>query len=1211
MKRVQLLWSWVPIPTILQMERRLSSGSTSSYSKRQHEEVLEMKNTTLRVVSLLAILLLASVCLFGQAETGVIAGTITDTSNAVVPGATVTVVSTTTGFTRSTTTASAGEYAITNLKPDTYTITVEHAGFQKYSRPVQVLVGSRNEVSAQLNVTGASTTVEVTAAGETAAVNTETQTLSQVVTAQQITDLPTLTRNPYDLVAVSGNVAEDTQGGRGAGFAINGQRSANTDVLLDGGENVDLFTATVGQKVPLDSVHEFRVVTSNFTAEYGRAGGGVINVTTKSGTNQFQGSLYEFNRVSALAANTYNNNANGLPKDGFTRNQFGYSIGGPIVKNKLFFFSSTEWTRVRSDTTNTQSIVDPAFLALPEVNQATKNFFSAYGSQLVPSLRVLSSVNWGAANNVTSGPCPAPLPCNAPFGQYVAYSAPGDSGAGAPQNTYSTVARVDYNFSDKTTLYGRYALYSEDDFPGYINSSPYVGYDTGQTYFNQSVNINLTHVFTPNIVNSLKFTYNRLTNVQPLGVNPIGPTLYTSATATPNLPGTNGILIFPGYSETTPGNSIPFGGPQNVYQIFDDLSWTKGKHQLKFGGGYIQTRDNRTYGAYYGAVQSLASGGSIPAAAANLVAGQLYQFQGAVYPQGKFPCSRTESGHYVVTPDCLLNLPVSSPSFSRNNRYNDGAFYLQDSWRVTQRLTLNLGVRWEYYGVQHNSNPALDSNFYLGPGQSLFNQIRNGTVQIANQSPVGGLWAQDKDNWAPRVGFAYDVFGNGTMSLRGGYGIGYERNFGNVTFNVIQNPPNYAVISVISGTDVQAGNLPIFVNNTGPLAGQGSSCGGSPVVVPGTSCFPNPSLRAVQQNLPTAYIQFWSGSIDYQVLKNSVLSVEYTGSKGTHEYDISNLNAGGYGSAFLGDARTANRLNYQYSNINYRGSNGFNLYNGVNVKFQTNNLFNKGLYLNVNYTWSHAIDNLSSAFSDGASGLYGLGYIDPFNANLNKGNADYDVRHRFVISGTWNIPWGSNMSSAWERQVLGGWSFSPIVNIRSGLPYTIYDCSNLGATGYSCPFYIPSQPINQHGGASNSTAVAPNLFTYLQLPFDSATGLVVNTGDALAVPSCQYSDHGNCVYSSSGLPQGHRNAYSGPGFWNVNFAIAKTFKLTERFNMQLRGEFYNAFNHSNYYIDSPNLDVSGGISTIQAYKGIPQAWNSQIPIPTERRNIQFGLKLNF
>ncbi len=1171
------------------------------------------------MVAVLSVLLLGAVWLFGQAETGVISGTVTDTSNAVVPGAKVTVVAPNTGFTRSVTTASAGEYAITNLPPTTYTLTIEHPGFQKYTRQVQVLVGSRNDVSAELNVTGASTTVEVTAAAETAAVNTESQTLSTVVTAQQITDLPTLTRNPYDLVATSGNVAEDTQSNRGAGYAINGQRSADTDILLDGGENVDLFTAEVGQSVPLDSVQEFRVVTSDYTAEYGRAGGGVINVTTKSGTNQFHGSLYEFNRVSALAANTYQNDANGVAKPGFTRNQFGYSIGGPIVKNKLFFFSSTEWTRVRSSATETQSILDPAFLALPAVSANTKNFFSAYGSNLRPGLQVLSSVNWGAANGVTSGPCPAPLNCTDPFGQYVAYSVPSDSGAGAPQNTYSTVARVDYNFSDRTTLYGRYALYSENDFAGYINSSPYVGYDTGQTFFNQSVLINLTHVFSPSVVNSLKLAYNRLTNVQPLGTNPVSPTLYTSATALPDLPGTNGPLVFPGYAETTPGNAIPFGGPQNVYQIYDDLSWTKGRHQFKFGGGYVQTRDNRAFGAYENAVESLASGGSIPSAAAALAAGTLYQFQGAVYPQGQFPCSRNSAGHYVVTPACLLNLPVGPPAFNRNNRYNDGNFYLQDSWKVTPKLTVNLGVRWEYYGVQHNSDPALDSNFYLGPGATLFDQVRNGTVQIADQSPVGGLWAQDKNNWAPRVGFAYDVFGNGTMSLRGGYGIGYERNFGNVTFNVIQNPPNYAVISVVNGTDVPSGSLPIFVSNSGPLAGAGSTCGlGSSVVLPGTSCFPNPSLRAVQQNIPTAYIQFWSGAIDYQVLKNSVLSVEYTGSKGTHEYDIANLNAGGYGAAFLGDARATNRLNYQYSNINYRGSEGFNGYNGVNVKFQSNNLFNKGLYLNANYTWSHAIDNLSSSFSDGFSGNYGLGYLDPYNANLNKGNADYDIRNRFILSGTWNIPWGNSSSNAAERQILGGWSFSPIVNIRSGLPYSIYDGTNVGATGYSLPFWIPSQPMSQNGGASNSTATAPNLFTYLPLPLDS-TGNPVNYGDALAVPVCQYLDHGNCVYSNSGLPQGHRNAYRGPGFWNFNFVIAKTFKLTERFNMQFRTEFYNAFNHSNYYINTGNLDLepgfdnngnvipNSGLSAIQAVKGIPQ--NSTIPL--ERRNIQFGLKLNF
>jgi hypothetical protein len=375
-------------------------------------------------------------------------------------------------------------------------------------------------------------------------------------------------------------------------------------------------------------------------------------------------------------------------------------------------------------------------------------------------------------------------------------------------------------------------------------------------------------------------------------------------------------------------------------------------------------------------------------------------------------------------------------------------------------------------------------------------------------------------------------------------------------------------------------------------------------------------MRAVQQNIPTAYVQFWSGAMDYQVLKSSVLSVEYTGSKGTHEYDIANLNAGGYGSAFLGDARGTNRLNYQYTNINYRGSEGFNSYNGVNVKFQTNNLFNKGLYLNANYTWSHAIDNLSSAFSDGYSGGYGLGYLDPYNANLDKGNADYDIRNRFVLSGTWNIPWGNSSSNAVERQVLGGWSFSPIFNIRSGLPYSIYDCTNLGAVGYTCPRYIPSVPVAQNGGASNSTAIGPNLFSYLPLTLD-ANGNAINNGDALAVPVCQYLDHGNCVYSNSGLPQGHRNAYRGPGFWNFNFVVAKNFKLTERFNLQFRTEFYNAFNHSNYYIQTGNLDIepayddngnvipNSGVPAIQAQKGIPQTG------PTERRNIQFGLKLNF
>ncbi len=1155
-----------------------------------------MNRTALRLVSVLAILTLFSVWAFGQAETGSINGTVTDKTGAVVVGAKITATSIDTGLTRSTTSGSSGEYAITNLPPHPYDVTIEAQGFQKYTQRVKVGVGSMNDVSAKLSVTGASTTVEVTGSAEVATVNTENQTLSQVITSKQVVELPTLTRNPYDLVATAGNVTEDNNSGRGAGYAINGARSSDTDILLDGGENVDLFTATVGQSVPLDSVQEFSVLTNNFTAEYGRAGGGVVNVATKSGTNAFHGTMYEFNRVSALAANTYNNDANDIAKPGFTRNQFGYSIGGPVVKNKLFFFSSTEWTRVRSNATATQSIIDPSFLALPQVADTTKAFFSAFGSNLRPGLQVLQNVNWQGANG---GDCPAPLPCNAPFGQYVQYSVPADSGGGSPQNTYSTVARMDYNISDRTTLYGRYALYSENFFPGTVNASPYAGYDTGQNQFNQNVTINFTHVFTPSFVSSTKVIYNRLNLIQPLGTNPVGPTLYTSSTGLPSLGDTNGALVFPGYSETTPGNAIPFGGPQNLYQFYEDLNWTKGKHQFKFGGDYIQTRDNRAFGAYENAVESLASGGSISDAAASLVSGTLFQFQGASYPQGKYPCVKNEQGQTQVTPDCTLNLPVGAPSFNRNNRYNDAAFYAQDSWKVTPRLTVNLGLRWEYYGVQHNSDPNLDSNFYLGSGANIFEQVRNGSVQIAKDSPVGGLWGKDRNNFAPRVGFAWDVFGDGSTSLRGGYGMGYERNFGNVTFNVIQNPPNYAVVSLVTGSDLPV--IPIYTDNSGPLAGTG------------TKALPATSLRAVNPNLRTAYTQFWSAAVDRQIMRNSVLSIEYAGSKGSGLYDIANLNAPQYGSEFLGDERVPNRLNYQYSNINWRGGEGFSNYNGLNVKFSTSNLFNKGLQLVANYTWSHAIDNLSSTFSDGYSGGYGLGYLDPYNVGIDKGNSDYNTTNRLVISGVWDLPWMKNASNAFARQALGGWSVSPVILVHSGYPFSIYDCTNLtGSSGYTCPRYIPGAPIAGSGHADYSTAVGANLFDYLQLPLDS-NGLPAGNGNVLAVPNCSGLDHVGCVYSLNGQPIPRRNGFQSPGYWNMDFIAMKNFKLTERFNLQFRGEFYNIFNHNNMYIQAGNLDIENGtgVTSIQAVKGSPSSGSLNGALLDERRNIQFALKLIF
>ena len=360
---------------------------------------------------------------------------------------------------------------------------------------------------------------------------------------------------------------------RGVGVNINGQREASTDILLDGGQNVDLFTAALGQQVPLDSVQEFRLVNSDFTAEYGRATGGIVNVATKSGTNNLHGSVYEFNRISTFTANTYNNDANNVPKGRFTRNQFGMALGGPIKKNKLFFFGSGEGTLVRGNANQINVVPTPELIAASA--PATQQFFSQFGT---------------FAAGVTPGPVVTTLG-GIPALQQVSYSVPADSGGGLPQSTYNLVGRVDYTVNDKTTLFGRYTLYSENDFAGTNSQSPYAGFNTGQTIFNQNVMMSVTHVFTPNVVMSLKGIYNRLNNQQPLGTQGVVPSLYFFPVVEAFEAGNP--IALPGYLPFSPGNAIPFGGPQNVSEVNGDITWVKGAHSLKFGGIlYLHTRQS-------------------------------------------------------------------------------------------------------------------------------------------------------------------------------------------------------------------------------------------------------------------------------------------------------------------------------------------------------------------------------------------------------------------------------------------------------------------------------------------------------------------------------------------------------------------------------------------------------------------------------------------
>ena len=1112
-----------------------------------HSSAARKSLLALAAIFFAAILLVSPV--FAQQEAGQINGTVKDTNEAVIPSATVTARNTATNATRTVTTDNEGVYQITSLQPGLYEVAATKQGFQDAKESVQVTVGGRITLNLTAGVQNAQTeTVTVTSAGGTE-INTTDQQLSTVVTGKQIQDLPILNRNPYSLVNLSGNVSTADPTGRGAGVAINGQRAASTSILLDGVENSDIFTAGIAQTTPLESVAEFQVITSNFSAEYGRASGGIVNVSTRAGSNRLAGTVFAYNRNSDLAANSFDNNAKGAPRPFFNRNQFGYAVGGPILKDKLFFSNSTEWTRVRSTATLFAYVPTQAFINSSNVN--TQNFFNAYGKLKAAPVGSPVAIGGSATPNF----------------QLVSYQAPIDAGGGTPQNTYSTVARVDWNISDKTQLYGRYAQQKPALLQGSQGFSPYDGFDIGTTTLNNNMLVNLTRTFGSNFVSNTKAAYRRINTTNTLANDPSTPTLYFFNNQTGSFNGDP--IALPGYLPFNPGAGLPVSGVQQLFQINQDTNYLLGKHTLKFGGQYVHIGDNTNFQAFQNA--SLTLGSTLANAVSNLANGQLVRLQVAVDPQGKFPGQ-------------TISLPVKYPEFSRDNRYNEYALYFNDAWRIIPRLNVNLGLRYEFYGVQ-KSKSGLDSNFYFGNGSTIQEQIRNGSAKVASEN--GGLWRPDKNNFAPRVGFAYDVFGDGKTSLRGGYGIAYERNFGNVTFNVIQNPPFYATVQL---TSANFGTIPIPTNSFGPLAGSS-----------GTRTLPRSSLRFVRNDIRNAYAHLYSLAFEREIFQGTTARAEFSGSAGRKLYSIENVNRQGTGIRYLGTDGAANcpagfvpeaapRLNCQYGDINTRGNNGYSNYNGLTLSLVSNDLFKSGLAFTARYTYSVSKDNLSSTFSESGNNI-NLGLTDPFNPSYDYGYADFDIRHRFVGSFNYDIPFARNLSNGFAKSLLDGFSINGILTANTGAPFTIFDCTNASAT--TCLRLKPTASLARSN--SNPTAAGANVFTYLDLSNQTPNPFTDVSGGTEVGP----------------FPTDvtRRNAFRAPGGWNLDLGFIKNFRVTERYNIQLRAELINALNLTDFQLigasaDLSALDVDNGTRGVQVIKvgsgpgGTP-------------RTIQLSAKFNF
>ncbi|MFI5096561.1 MAG: TonB-dependent receptor domain-containing protein [Candidatus Acidiferrales bacterium] len=1253
------------------------------------------------LVTCLALLFAASP-LFAQVDAGAILGTVTDQSGGAINGAKVVLTSEGTGASVTFTTSSDGGYKFSPVRIGSYKLDVTFQGFQATTtKGVVVNIGAEVVQNFSLRPGSVTQSIEVTATAPL--LESQDASVGQVVDSSSVNNLPLNGRNFTFLAQLSAGVNSpqaDTRGNAASGaFSANGNRPAQNNYLLDGIDNnsdtVDFLNGTNYVVLPpVDAIQEFKVQTSDFSAEFGRSGAAVLNATIKSGTNEIHGSGWEFFRNDHLDAADFFENALGVKKGELRQNQFGATVGGPVViphvfngKNKLFFFADYEGlrrvqgtilngtvpTKAERDSWNAAgSTVDLSDYITGQTGTTTDNLGRTVPKGTIYDPTTTRLVTKGIADPVSGLVAQATGFTRDPFGTCAASTVTFTTACGlniipfnrldpnaikllnlfplpTTSGTFSNFgnspklyehknsfdARMDANLNEKNQLFYRFSYVDDPNFiPGIFGGVADGGaFQQGpQTALAQQSALGWTHTFSPTLINEIRggLNYLHTTRASPVA-NQLGLPAQYGVQDIPQVAENGGLPAFGIGALSTLGSNafLPSDEVTSTFQLTDDVTKIYGKHTFKMGIEWQHVKFSTlqppwSHGQFnYGGYTDVPGGSSGNVGIADfLLTPAVSKFDGGINYVGG------SNGIYV-----------SNISLTDNGKDYYGG-YVNDDWKVTSKLTVNLGVRYDFFGLvmEHHGNQA---NFvpnlngqatYLMPAAAGANNLSDSFRTLLAQDGIAlaitdhygaGLGHSQKANFAPRVGFAYQV--NPKLVVRGGFGVFYN-GFENRGFspNIGENYPYQFNFSFFPGLKTTSGGAfdPTGLYPYATAGPGGTPCGGvngNPMnglatFEAGFSCTPlspllvNASglaLRGIQFNYETPYSMSGNLTVQYQIKPTLAVQVGYVTSQARHLETFPGTN----NVPVITDnsANQASLVPYpDFGRGNsYAATQGNSIYQGLQTKVEKR--FASGLNFLATYTYSKTLSDAGDLLNGGTIAGYRAPSVPGLGIHFDYGLAGFDIRNVFHFSGGYELPFGHGKkfgggATGWQNQAIGGWSINWSTTLQGGQPIGL-GCPSGTAAGLGCgDIHVAGQDLK----LGLQTSPVTHRLGWYGNPKAFAQPCVLGPG---GVPT---STPPGCVPLTGVAALGQLFQFPGPGFHRLDLSIFKDFPIKERVKLQFRAEVFNLTNHPNF--NAPNLGGNGVVS-ISGSSDFNNDNFGQIgstrDAPYDPRQIQFALKLYY